>query len=371
MMEVKRHSHWQEDLAFLIENILSQHANPFHSISKTQFDKDVESLLVRIPNLQPHEIVVEMSRIVASIGDGHTSFSLDSNASLGFHRYPLRFYSFSDGVVVYEATTAYQNLLGAYLVGINSHTVEEVLSMIATVVSGDNLQMRHQKAYSSMNIPEILHALEIIPAIEQGNFTLKNVQGEIFEVSPTVLETTSISQWIGLSDNSVPKALWQRNPARFYWFEYLQDQKLIYVNYRIVKDMPDETIKAFCNHLFEFVENNSVERLVLDIRQNSGGDNRLNQPLVHGLICNQKVNQRGRLFTIIGRHTFSAAMNLAVDLERNTKTLFVGEPTGASPNHYGENADVTLPHSRITLTVSKWYWQSSVVIRHTLPDTLQ
>jgi hypothetical protein len=53
-------------------------------------------------------------------------------------------------------------------------------------------------------------------------------------------------------------------------------------------------------------------------------------------------------------------MNLAVDLERNTKTLFVGEPTGASPNHYGENADVTLPHSRITLTVSKWYWQSSV-----------
>ena len=61
------------------------------------------------------------------------------------------------------------------------------------------------------------------------------------------------------------------------------------------------------------------------------GNNFLNQSLVHGLICCKKINQPGRLFALIGRHTFSAAMNLAVDLERNVHVLFAGEPTGSVP----------------------------------------
>ena len=60
-----------------------------------------------------------------------------------------------------------------------------------------------------------------------------------------------------------------------------------------------------------------------------------------------RVNQPGKLFTIIGRQTFSAAMNCVNRMKLNTDTLFVGEPTGSSPNMYGDNAPVVLPQQQI------------------------
>jgi hypothetical protein len=53
-------------------------------------------------------------------------------------------------------------------------------------------------------------------------------------------------------------------------------------------------------------------------------------------------------------------MNLAVDIERNTHTLFAGERSGSRPNFYGETNGVTLPNSGVTCSISSLYWQSSL-----------
>ena len=98
------------------------------------------------------------------------------------------------------------------------------------------------------------------------------------------------------------------------------------------------------------------------MRHNGGGNNFLNKPLVHGLIKCEKINRRGHLFVITGRRTFSAAMNGAVDIERNTEAIFVGEPTGSSPNFIGESTPITLPISRVRLTCSSIFWQSSTAL---------
>jgi hypothetical protein len=52
-------------------------------------------------------------------------------------------------------------------------------------------------------------------------------------------------------------------------------------------------------------------------------------------------------------------MNLAVLLERHTHALFVGTPTGATPNHFGDTRIVELPNSRIRVEISELYWQNS------------
>ena len=52
-------------------------------------------------------------------------------------------------------------------------------------------------------------------------------------------------------------------------------------------------------------------------------------------------------------------MNLAVELESWTETLFVGEPTGSSPNFIGENKYFTLPYSGLRVSVSDRYHQRS------------
>src|SRR5207237_3217412 len=114
-----------------------------------------------------------------------------------------------------------------------------------------------------------------------------------------------------------------------------------------VQNKPGERIADFWKGMFSFLNEKPVEYLVIDMRHNGGGNNYLNKPLVHGLIKCEKINKAGRLFVVVGRHTFSAAMNGAVDLERNTEAIFAGEHTGSSPHYVSELSMITLPRTSV------------------------
>ena len=92
------------------------------------------------------------------------------------------------------------------------------------------------------------------------------------------------------------------------------------------------------------------------MRANGGGNNALNRPLLLGIL-KSKIDERGKLFTIIGRGTFSAAQNLINELDKYTNTIFVGEPTGEKVNHYGDPVRIELPNSGIVVRVSSLLWQ--------------
>jgi hypothetical protein len=151
--------------------------------------------------------------------------------------------------------------------------------------------------------------------------------------------------------------LWLKSPENYFRFEYLEDSRTVYVQYNEVANKTDETVADFTKRLFAFVDAHPVDRFVLDLRWNTGGNNYLNKPLLLGIIKSNKIDQRGKLFTIIGRRTFSAAQNLVNDLENYTNTLFVGEPTAGNPNFYGDPTSIMLPNSEITVRVSTLWWQ--------------
>lgn len=44
----------------------------------------------------------------------------------------------------------------------------------------------------------------------------------------------------------------------------------------------------------------------------------------------------------------------------NTNALFAGEPTGESPNQWGDPADVKLPNSGIVIQASTLWWQEDL-----------
>lgn len=49
--------------------------NLFHTITPAEVDAAIQRLRERIPKLARHEIIVEMARIVAMVGDGHTNIA--------------------------------------------------------------------------------------------------------------------------------------------------------------------------------------------------------------------------------------------------------------------------------------------------------
>src|SRR4030095_462402 len=66
---------WQEDLQYLAKELPRRHKNAFHTVSREQFEQAVADLNSRLPNLQPHEIIVGLMSIVASVSDAHTELS--------------------------------------------------------------------------------------------------------------------------------------------------------------------------------------------------------------------------------------------------------------------------------------------------------
>src|SRR5687767_15070890 len=77
----------------------------------------------------------------------------------------------------------------------------------------------------------------------------------------------------------------------------------------------------------------------------------------HSTSLRSAINQKGRLFVVVGRATFSAAMVNAIDFRKQTNAILVGEPIGERPNSYSENDEMTLPNSRLVVSYSTRYYQ--------------
>src|SRR5690349_15412091 len=89
---------WREDLRYMAEEMPKVHHNLFHTMTREQFDASVQRLYDRIPQLARHQIIIEMARIVAMVGDGHTNIAPTRDPKIGFHALPIKLYLFKDGL---------------------------------------------------------------------------------------------------------------------------------------------------------------------------------------------------------------------------------------------------------------------------------
>ena len=112
-------------------------------------------------------------------------------------------------------------------------------------------------------------------------------------------------------------------------------------------------------------EERGLERLIVDVRSNGGGDNTTFGPFVDALRGDARLDQKVWLFAPISRDTFSAAGNFVTTIDRDTH-LLVGEPTGGSPNQYGDRVGCGTPTSRDSIMalgalgpVRRWIVRSS------------
>jgi hypothetical protein len=357
---------WREDLRVLATQLQSRHRNPYHKTSREELEAAVKQLHERIPSLSDREIKLGLVRIVALVGDGHTGVHrYPFGAGFGFRFYPLAFHEFADGIYVRAAAPAYAAAVGGRVVSIDGVGVEEAMRAVAPFVPRDNDMSLKLYGPLLLAVPEVMSVAGVVKNMESARLEVEK-EGE--RLSVALAPTTDASfvnpyagfwkgpGWVEAKPASSAEPLWTRSIQKPHWFEYLPDSRTIYVQYNEVADAPDETVAAFANRLFAFVEKTPAERIVFDVRWNGGGNNGLNKPLLLGLL-KSKLDAPGKVFVITGRHTFSAAQNFVNVFERFTNATFVGEPTGASPNHYGDAAQFTLPNSGITVQASTLWWQ--------------
>ena len=357
---------WREDLAVLREQMPKNHGNLFHTMTRAQFDGALDALEAALPGLSSSQVKLGIMRLVATVNDGHTRVRPES---LGNHLLPVRLHFFGDGLYVVSAARASADIVGGKVKRIGLMPVEDAYRAVRPLlpVDGDNEGRRRLLAVYLLVMPEVLQAIAASPRTDrvdltvdqQGRETTTTLSAELPGAWKDPGWPMEPEGWVGARERATnPPPLWLQHPEKHYWHAFLEGGRTLYVQYNQVEDEPGGApISAYFPRLFAEADRRRVERVIIDVRLNGGGNNELNRPIWHALLRSDRLNQKGRLWVLIGPKTFSAAMNFVDDMELNTHATFVGEPTGETPNMWGDPVTLRLPNSGIVVQTSSLWWQ--------------
>ena len=357
---------WQADLTFLQETVHQDYSFLFKKTTAEAFDKKVAKLSTGIPSMQQHEVIAGLARIVSSFEYGHTSLRLGGEGPMSFHQLPVNLYHFNDGVYVEGVHQDNQQALGAKVLKVAGMPIADALTAIRPIVPAENDQYFKGYGLQYLSFPEVLHAQEVTKKLQQEVVLTLQKDGEVFDVAFTSGKMGALPSSYGFTreegewrsareQGTTPHYL--RELDKHYYFDYLPEAKTMYVRYSQVIPDPSVSIPDFYESVFNFIDSNEVDKLVLDVRLNGGGNNFNNKTLVTKVIRSEKINQIGKFYVIIGRRTFSACQNLINELDNYTNVIFVGEPSSENVNFYGDNRTVVLPNSKLQVRLSWAWWQ--------------
>lgn len=360
---------WQEDLRFLQSTINNDYPFLFKKVSKETFNTEVEKLYNQIPNLTEHEVPVAFARIVSLFEYGHTLIPFSTVSKRGC--LPINLYHFSDGVYVEGTTKEHLKVLGAKVIKIGDTPIEQALELVRPVVPVENESYFKAYGIRYLTSPDVLFTQRVISTLsEQISLTLEK-DGKTFEYALSAIPLDQMSRdynltfpndrWVSARNQEITPLYLKHIEDKFYYFEYLEGLKTVYVRQSSVFNDESESLKDFYARLFAFIDENDVQKLIYDVRLNGGGNNYNNPPLIKGLLARPHINKKGNLFYIIGRNTFSACQNLTNEIKNYTEAIMVGEPTAENVNFYGDNNKVTFPNSGLTAYLSFAWWQDMPV----------
>lgn len=386
----------RNDVAFWLETMKASHVNLYHFISKQQLTDLGNQLLNEYSDSLNHfQTVFLFSKLSAALNEGHlglvSSRITDSlyNNSLRFP-FMIRKAEKDAWHISYDLSSAQQLEMNDRIVSINGIAVEELNKRYLPLFGGLDTWKHEQVGFYSRKLLFLdgIHSPFQIEAIKE------NGEKRSFTVTGfSKAQADSINRALTTKMNS------QGNQP--YSFRFLQD-KVGYLNYRSMRNDKAEPFEKFLDETFQQLKDSSAKGLIIDLRENGGGDSQLGELLIRYfnrkpyifaggmkwkisapyktflkgqtnyneadnrfymsqkdgdtyVYINQQLTQpkakepffSGKVAFLIGTGTFSSANMLADGVVSYQLAKTFGEPTGESPNDFGEMFNFMLPNSYI------------------------
>ncbi len=386
----------KEDIQFWLTTMEESHVNMYHSISKDQMQLLADSLLTAYPDSVTHiESIFIFSRLGAALNEGHvglvSSRITDSlyNQSL---RFPFQLQKVTQDawVVSYDISSAQQLEMNDRIIAINNITVSELNQKFQRLFGGlENWRKEQIASYSKklLFLAGMYSPFQIDAVKENGNkirFTVEGFHRSQIDSITKVLTTKMSNQ--------------SNQPYEFSWLK----DRIGYLNYRSMRNDASNPFDDFLKKVFTSLSDSNSTGLIIDLRENGGGDSQLGERLLayfnkkpyilaggmkwkicshyktflktaknyneadHRFYMSQPdgntytyVNRElkkpnikdpffeGKVAVLIGTGTFSSANMLADGIVSYQLATTFGEPTGESPNDFGEMFNFMLPNSHI------------------------
>jgi len=341
------------DLASVLNVLERVHPDPFHGLERDDFVALLDDFHATLPSLTPEEAMVEFMRVWAALSrqgrDGH-QFALPQARHAG-PMLPIRVYEFSEGLYVTAALAPHEDLVGARITAVAGMPIEDVLSQLEPLVPRDGPATVPSFRPLFFLRADVLRGLGILAAETIALDVDIGDEPRTVDLAPVSADV--FNDWVG---GGLPHQL-PIDPEVGYlastepFSAELRDDGVAYLRYRSVQNADVREVRRW-------MDAGEFDRLILDLRQNPGGDNGTYGTLLR-LIQDFAESHPGSLTVIIDRVTFSAASNLTTEIERTTDARFIGEPMGGGLNFWNDVTWVDLPNLPIPMnaSVSTRYWQ--------------
>jgi hypothetical protein len=342
-----------DDLAALLETLERSHPEPFHGVDREEFVAALSAYEASLPDLTPDQASVGLMRVWAMLSregrDGH-QFAFPAETHAG-PLLPIRVYEFAEGLFVTDASPPHESIVGARITAIGGTPIDEVLAAVEPLVPRDGPATVPSFRPILLLRAQVLRGLGIIG---EGSVAvdLELPDGSATTVELEPVEPGGHTEWVGpVGMHQLP--LDER-------VRYLSDDQpftatvlgggTLYLRYRSIRPISTNEVR-------DLLQGGEVRRVIVDIRQNPGGDNST-YLILRDLLEDFADANPGATTVLTDRVTFSAASNFATEIERFTDARFVGEPMGGGLNFWDDVRWMDLPNlpvpMRAAISVRHW-----------------
>lgn len=356
---------WNSDLDYLVKELSEKHYNFFKVKSKDYFLSGVNTIKQEYKNLNDFQVALKIQQLIAKFGDSHTmlNFSqlLNPNQIL-----PIHLLWTSDGLYVLHTTPENEKILGCQVLSINGVPITTVIDSLSTLFAVDN------QAMVKSLIPQTIPSLQILEYFgftntEQVQLGLKTGanQNQTYILRPSLMNRNNK---VSFKPDSL--AFSTKNENQVFTDRYYPAEKIYYILYnrcfskevaleygnkKMAENLP--SFKEFEEKAFNTLANESVRKIIFDMRYNGGGSSAQGTAFIEKLAKFSESAPAIKIYVVLGRATFSSAILNAMDFKRLTNAVYVGEETAGKPNHFGEVKNFQLPASKLWVNYSTKYFK--------------
>jgi hypothetical protein len=356
---------WNTDLDYLVKELSEKHYNFFTVKSKEDFLSGINAIKQESKNPNDFQVALKAQQLIAKFGDSHTMLNfnllLNPNQIL-----PIHLFWTSDGLYVLHTTPENEKILGSQVLSINNVPITTVIDSLSTLFAVDN------QAMVKSLIPQTIPSLQILEYFGFANTeqVILGLKTETNQNQTYILKASLMNRNNRVSFKPDSLAFSAKNENQVFTDFYYPDEKIYYILYNKClskeialeygnKEMAENlpSFKEFEEKAFNTLANESVIKIIFDMRYNGGGSSAQGTAFIEKLAKFLESNSTIKIYVVLGRATFSSAILNAMDFKRLTNSVFVGEETAGKPNHFGEVKSFQLLTSKLSVNYSTKYFK--------------
>ena len=343
---------WTKDIDFYKTKLEQNHIDLYNTISKVEFEKEIQKIKSTLNKKSDVRVIIDLMRLTRKIGDGHTAFSL---RGVETHLFPIEIYKVNGLWRVIKTTENHKNLLGKILTRIDGFPINKIIKEVSeTAQYVENEQSEIIRTGEYLMISELLFGLQLINNEFKAEFSFLDDNNRESKVLLNAINNKKYYENTDFQTYNIviPEVQKPADPKHDYlWFSSIKDTKGIFIKFESYPSF--EEMEKFGELVLNYVNENKIKQVVIDLRNNGGGDFFVGTFLAYYLNLADSIDWKSGVYVLTDKVTFSAGASNASQFRQILNAKIIGEPTGSNPTGYQDMGQFTLPNSGMIVTYSK------------------